>query len=48
MLLVRCFLLNGVGGLWFGRLYRKYGLSYAMLAHALFHVVSDVIWAAFI
>jgi hypothetical protein len=48
MLLVRCFLLNGVGGLWFGHLYRKCGLSYAMLAHALFHVVSDVIWAVFI
>jgi membrane protease YdiL (CAAX protease family) len=48
MLLVRCFLLNGAGGLWFGYLYRKYGLSYAMLAHALFHVVSDVIWEVFI
>jgi membrane protease YdiL (CAAX protease family) len=42
------FLLNGAGGVWFGYLYRKYGLSYAMLAHALVHVVSDVIWAVFI
>jgi hypothetical protein len=48
MLLVRCFLLNGAFGVWFGYLYRKYGLSYAMLAHALVHVVSDVIWAMFI
>jgi hypothetical protein len=48
LIVLRCFLLNGAFGVWFGYLYRKYGLSYAMLAHALTHVVSDVIWAAFI
>jgi hypothetical protein len=48
LIVFRCFLLNGAFGIWFGYLYRKYGLSYAMLAHALTHVVSDVIWAIFI
>jgi hypothetical protein len=48
LIVLRCFLLNGAFGVWFGYLYRKYGLSYAMLAHALVHVVSDVIWAVFI
>jgi hypothetical protein len=48
LIVLRCFLLNGAFGIWFGYLYRKYGLSYAMLAHDLVHVVSDVIWAAFI
>ena len=44
MLLFRCFLLNGTFGLIFGRLYRKYGIQYAMLAHMLFHIVSKTIW----
>ena len=44
MLLVRCFLLNGTFGLLFGRLYRKHGIQYAMLAHMLFHIVSRTIW----
>ena len=44
MLLLRCFLLNGAFGLLFGRLYRKYGIQYAMLSHALLHVVSRLIW----
>ena len=44
MLLLRCFLLNGAFGLIFGRLYRKFGIQYAMLAHMLFHVVSRTIW----
>jgi hypothetical protein len=35
-------------GVWLGHFYRKYGLSYAMLARALVHVVSDVIWAVLI
>jgi hypothetical protein len=48
LIVLRCFLLNGAFGVWFGYLYRKYGLSYAMLAHALVHVVSDVLWAVFI
>ena len=44
MLLIRCFLLNGAFGLLFGRLYRKYGIQYAMLSHMLFHIVSRTIW----
>ena len=35
MLLARCFLLNGIFGLLFGRLYRRYGIWYAMAAHML-------------
>ena len=46
MIIARCFLLNGVFGLLFGRLYRKYGLQYAMLAHGGCHVVSKIIWIA--
>ena len=44
LLVFRCFLLNGGFGLVFGRLYRKYGIQYAMLCHALLHVVSRTIW----
>ena len=47
LLLVRCFLLNGGFGLVFGRLYRRYGIPYAMLSHALLHVVSKLIWTIF-
>ena len=48
MILLRCFLLNGTFGLLFGWLYRKYGLRYAMVAHAGSHVVSKFIWITFI
>jgi len=48
LLLVRCFLLNGGFGLPFGWLYRKYGIVYAMMSHALFHIVSKLIWYIFI
>lgn len=48
MILARCFLLNGGFGLAFGWLYRKYGLRYAMIAHAGCHVVSKVIWILFL
>lgn len=44
LLVLRCFLMNGAGGLLFGRFYRKYGIQYAMLAHMLFHLVSRTIW----
>lgn len=44
LILARCFLLNGAFGLPFGRFYRKYGIQYAMLSHALFHIVSRTIW----
>lgn len=45
---VRCFLLNGAGGLVFGRFYRKYGIQYAMLSHILLHVVSRTVWLVFL
>ena len=44
MVLLRCFLLNGAAGLVFGRLYRKYGIQYAMIAHAGAHIVWKIIW----
>ena len=44
MILLRCFLLNGVGGLVFGYLYRKHGIQYSMMAHAGAHIVWKIIW----
>lgn len=44
LILFRCFLLNGAGGLIFGHLYRKYGIQYAMTAHALCHLISKIIF----
>ena len=44
MILLRCFLLNGSFGLLFGYLYRKFGIQYAMVSHAVFHIVSKLIW----
>ena len=48
IILARCFLLNGGFGLIFGYLYRKHGIQYAMLSHALLHVISQAIWYIFI
>ncbi len=48
MIIFRCFLFNGGLGLLFGRLYRKYGLRYAMIAHGGCHVISKLIWILFI
>ena len=48
MILARCILMNGAFGLLFGYLYRKYGLRYAMLAHAGCHIISKLIWILFI
>ncbi len=44
LIVFRCFLLNGVFGLAFGALYRRYGLRYAMIAHGGCHIVSKLIW----
>ena len=44
VILIRCFLLNGGVGLIFGRLYRKRGIQYAMIAHAFAHVAMKLIW----
>lgn len=48
LIVIRCFLMNGAYGLAFGRMYRKYGLQYAMLAHAGVHIISKLIWIIFI
>ena len=44
LLVFRCFLLNGGFGLLFGWLYRKYGIQYAIIGHAMCHIVSKLIW----
>ena len=48
LILLRCFLFNGGFGLLFGWLFRKYGIAYAMAAHALVHIVSKLIWFIFV
>ena len=48
MIVIRCMLLNGVFGLAFGWLYRRFGLRYAMIAHGSCHVISKLIWILFI
>lgn len=48
MIVFRCFLLNGGLGLLFGRLYRKYGIYYAMIAHGGCHIISKLIWILFL
>ncbi len=48
MIVLRCLLLNGVFGLAFGWLYRRFGLRYAMIAHGGCHVVSKLIWLLFL
>ncbi len=48
LLVLRCFLMNGGFGLGFGWLYRKYGIWYAMLSHALLHLISKAVWALFL
>ena len=45
---LRCFLLNGGAGLFFGWLYYRHGLRYSMIAHAGAHVVSKIIWVLFV
>lgn len=48
LLIARCFLFNGGLGLLFGRLYRRYGIQYAMVSHALCHITSKLIWLIFL
>ena len=48
LLLIRCLIMNGIFGLAFGWLYRKYGIHYSMLAHFGCHLVSKIIWLLFI
>jgi membrane protease YdiL (CAAX protease family) len=48
IIVFRCLLMNGAFGILFGRMYRKYGIGYAMLTHAGVHIVSKLIWILFI
>ena len=48
IIIFRCFLFNGGLGLTYGYLYRKYGISYAMIAHGLAHLISDICMLIFI
>jgi hypothetical protein len=48
MLVFRCFLMNGCFAFVFGELYRRYGIVYAMMSHAIFHIVSKLIWFIFV
>lgn len=43
IIIIRCFVLNGVGGIGFGYLYWKKGLSYAMVAHAATHIMMQLV-----
>ena len=43
-ILIRCFVLNGIGGIGFGYLYWKHGLAYAMVAHAAAHVFMQLVF----
>ena len=47
-ILIRCFVLNGIGGYLFGELFRKHGIGYSMIAHATAHIVKFIIFAIFI
>ena len=48
VLVVRCFLCNGVIGISFGYLYRKDGIGYAMISHGLCHLIADTLMCIFI
>lgn len=43
-ILIRCFILNGIGGIGFGYLYWKKGLTYSMYAHAATHIFMQVLF----
>lgn len=47
-LILRCIIMNGLFGVAFGYLYRKYGIGYSMLAHLGCHLISKSIWLLFI
>lgn len=43
-LIVRCFLLNGIGGILFGYLYWKKGFEYAVFAHMFTHIALQLVF----
>ena len=48
LIVFRCFLLNGAFGVVFGHFYRKYGIIYSIMSHAVVHIVSITVWTIFI
>jgi len=42
-IIIRCMVLNGIGGIGFGYLYWKKGLSYSIVAHATTHVFMQLV-----
>ena len=48
VIVIRCFLFNGGLGIAFGYLYRKYDIRYAMIAHGLAHLISDMLMILFV
>ena len=44
ILILRSFLLNGIGGLVFGYLYWKKGFEYAVISHAFAHISMQLIF----
>ena len=44
LIVLRCFVLNGLFGFVFGEIYRKYGIQYAIVGHMGTHIVSKLIW----
>jgi len=43
-IIIRCFVLNGIGGIGFGYLYWRKGLAYSMIAHASTHVFMQLVF----
>lgn len=43
-ILIRCFLLNGAGGLIYGYIYQKYGIQHSMISHGATHIASKLLW----
>lgn len=48
IILFRCFLMNGLFGIGFGYLYRKYSIHYSIISHFGIHLISKIIWILFI
>jgi hypothetical protein len=48
MIVFRCFLLNGIGGLFFGYLYWKKGFEYGVIAHMFTHISMQLVFIPFL
>lgn len=44
LLIIRCFLLNGIGGIFFGYLFWKKGFEYAVFAHMFSHITLQLVF----